>query len=61
MSRGKQAFKQRDITRAAKGAAKAGLNVTRVEIDKKTGNIIVFTGAGVVGEPPTVNEWDDVG
>ena len=60
MSRGAYNFKQGDLTRALRGAAKAGVNVSRVEIDKKTGNIILFTGAGVVGEAPTGNEWDDV-
>jgi hypothetical protein len=59
MSRGRHAFKQGDVTKAVKGAVKAGVSVSRVEIDKKTGNIILFTG-----EPPpsaaTGNEWDDV-
>jgi len=60
MSRGRHAFKQGDVTKAVRGAVKAGVSVSRVEIDKKTGNIILFTGAGVVGEAPTGNEWDDV-
>ena len=50
MSRGAQTFKQGDVTKALKGAVNAGLSVKRVEIDKKTGNIILFTGA----ETPTV-------
>jgi nickel-dependent lactate racemase len=57
MSKGRHAFKQGDITKAARGAVKAGLNVQRVEIDK-SGKIVVFVG----GEPPSAqtNEWDDV-
>jgi hypothetical protein len=58
MSRSAQTFKQGDVTKAAKGAVKAGLNVQRIEIDKKTGNIIVFTGNMPVEEQS--NEWDAV-
>ena len=48
MSRGAQTFKQGDFTRALKGAVKAGLDVKRAEIDKKTGNIILlFAGAEI--------------
>jgi hypothetical protein len=43
MSRGAQRFTQSDITRAPKGAADAGLNVQRVEIERD-GKIVVFTG-----------------
>jgi hypothetical protein len=43
MSRSAQPFTQGDITRAVKGAVKAGLNVQRFEIDRD-GKIVVFTG-----------------
>jgi hypothetical protein len=43
MSRGAQKFKQGDVTKALKGAVKAGLNVQRVEIDRD-GKIVMFTG-----------------
>ena len=43
MSRSAQSFTQGDITRAVKGAVKAGLNVQRFEIDRD-GKIVVFTG-----------------
>jgi hypothetical protein len=43
MSRRAQPFTQFDVTRAAKGAVKAGLTVQRVEIDRE-GKIILFTG-----------------
>ncbi len=41
MSREKSAFRERDVTRAAKAIAKAGLPVARVEIDKE-GKIVVI-------------------
>jgi hypothetical protein len=43
MSRGAHTFKQGDLTRAVKGAVKAGLSVQRVEIDP-TGKIVLVTG-----------------
>jgi hypothetical protein len=43
MSRGAQTFRQGDVTKALKGAVKAGLKVERVEIDRD-GKIVVFTG-----------------
>jgi hypothetical protein len=47
-------FKQIDVTRAAKGALAAGLEVGRVEIDHE-GKIVV-----VVGKSETIrlNDWD---
>jgi hypothetical protein len=54
MSRGIQAFKQTDITKAIRAAQKAGLDVQRFEIDR-AGKIIVIaeraaiTHAGLVG------------
>jgi hypothetical protein len=57
MSRGAQTFKQGDVTKALKGAVRAGLKIKRVEIDK-SGKIILFTGAA--GEPMSANEWDEV-
>jgi len=44
MSRGPQTFKQRDVTRALKGAAAAGIDVRRVEIDRE-GKIVVIASA----------------
>jgi hypothetical protein len=39
-------FKQRDVTRAVRAAKAAGLPVHRVEIDPRTGCIVIDTGAG---------------
>jgi hypothetical protein len=59
MSRGAQTFTQFDVTKAIKGAVKAGLDVKRVEIE--AGKIVVFTGKP--DEPQKAepaNEWDTV-
>jgi hypothetical protein len=53
MSRGAQKFTQSDITRAAKGAVNAGLNVLRVEIGTD-GRIMV-----IVGKPSKYPEIED--
>jgi len=45
---GKQActFRQTDLTRAVRGAVAGGIKVSRVEIDKTTGNIILVAENG---------------
>lgn len=43
MSRGPSTFRQNDLTRAIRGARKAGVNVTRAEIGKD-GTIILVVG-----------------
>jgi hypothetical protein len=43
MSRYPQKFTEGDVTRAVRGAVKAGLNVQRYEINRE-GTIVVFTG-----------------
>lgn len=48
------AFKQVDITRAAKGVTKAGLAVGRVEVDRD-GKIVVLIGTA---EADDDNDWD---
>jgi hypothetical protein len=40
MSRGEQTFKQTDVTKALKGAEKAGLKVQRAEV-RKDGSILL--------------------
>lgn len=49
------AFKQIDITRAAKGALNAGLPVETIEIDRN-GRIVIKTKKSD-DDPPT-NDWD---
>jgi predicted aspartyl protease len=62
MSRGQQTFKQSDVTKALKATVKAGIAVSRVEIDKN-GKIVVVTANSedaVTGEKLEENEWDGV-
>jgi hypothetical protein len=61
MSRGAHSFKQGDVTKAIKGAVNAGLAVKRVQIDKRTSDIILFADHST--EPldaDTSNDWGDV-
>jgi hypothetical protein len=54
-------FTQADVTRAGRGAAKAGLNVTRIEVDRDSGKIIIIAGPEQTPPdqtPPDQNEWD---
>jgi hypothetical protein len=57
MSRGVQAFKRTDVTKAIKGAMNAGLAVKCVEIE--AGKIVVFASRPDKPSSPA-NEWDDV-
>jgi hypothetical protein len=55
MSRPVGTFKQGDIERAIRGAAKAGQRPSRVEIDR-AGTIVLVMG--VEPAAPTTNPWD---
>jgi hypothetical protein len=52
-------FRETEVTRAARAAEKAGLVISRVDVDPSTGRISV-----VVGKPgdaaAAVNPWDEV-
>lgn len=50
-------FKQVDLTRALKGAQKAGMQVGRIEIDPSGRIVIVSDASAPVGG---ANEWDEV-
>lgn len=54
MARGPLTFRQRDLVRALKGAKAAGLEISKVEIDKD-GKIIV-----VVGKPDTRTDMTEI-
>jgi len=50
-------FRQRDVTRAVKGAEAAGHPVSRVEIDN--GRIILILGLKQQPSNSEPNEWDE--
>lgn len=52
MSNRAATFKQVDVTRAVKGAVAAGLLVGRVEVDQRTGKIVIFS-AGAADDDAT--------
>lgn len=56
MSNRSATFKQVDVTRAVKGAVAAGLVVGRIEIDQRTGKIVIFSA--VAGPDDTANPCD---
>lgn len=60
MSRGVQSFKQGNVTKLVRGAAKGGMKVARVEV--VDGKIIVIGTLGAPGEAAVEphNEWDNV-
>ena len=53
MARGPLTFRQRELVRALKGVRAAGLEVSKVEIDKE-GKIVVIIGKS--DAPPDVRE-----
>lgn len=59
MPKGRAAFKQRDVTRAARAAMAAGLEVQRVEIDRD-GKVTLVTSkdAATVPADDPRRDWD---
>ena len=58
MSKGKQAFRRRDLTRAIKAVEAAGKEVARAEIDSVTGRIVLVIAMSGASPVDTTNEWD---
>jgi hypothetical protein len=56
MARGTVSFKERDLARALRGTAKAGLQPRRIEIGRD-GKIVVHLD-GQAETPQENNEWD---
>ena len=52
-------FKQRDVTRAARGVRAAGLDIAHVEINRD-GLIVVVPGKPSEAGTTQANEWDEV-
>ena len=59
MSRGAHKFKQGDITKALKGAEKAGLKVQRAEV-RTDGSIVLDFNRASPDLAAETNEWDSV-
>ena len=59
-SRPPSAFRQRDVTRAIRAAAAAGVDIARVEVTKAGTIVIVTTAAAEPAKQEDVNEWDRV-
>ena len=62
MARAPSAFRQQDVTRAVKAVVAAGLRVSGVKVDVKTGEIEVVTGESQAQDSSSreENEWDRV-
>jgi hypothetical protein len=63
MSRVPSNFRQRDVTRAAKALAAAGLNVAGVKINPQTGEMEFVIGNPTAQDSAPMqegNEWDRV-
>lgn len=54
MARGPLTFRQRDLVRAIKGAKAAGLDISRVEVDKD-GRIVV-----IIGKPDSPSDGREI-
>lgn len=62
MSRGPQAFRQRDLTKAVRAVLAAGIVVDAVRVEKD-GAIVVITGRPGENKKPkngALNEWDRI-
>ncbi len=57
MSRRSSSFRQIDVTRAMRGAFKAGLPVRRVEIDA-AGQIVVICSEDTPDQPESADGWE---
>lgn len=56
MARGSSGCKQRDITRALKGARDAGLEISRFEVDPE-GRIVVVAGSAQEEPATDFDRW----
>ncbi len=52
-------FRQRDVTRAIRGARAAGVEVARIELDKE-GRIVIVPAQAATTSEAKRNEWDEV-
>jgi hypothetical protein len=52
-------FKQRDVTKAVKAVAAAGMEIDRVEVGRD-GRIVIFTAKSSESSDGPANEWDEL-
>ena len=57
MARGPVTLKQADVKRALCGAVAAGVEVARVEIDTRTGTIVILTPRFITGPVGAYDAW----
>jgi hypothetical protein len=60
MTRGPSIFRQQDITKAIKGATKAGINIARIEVAKDGRIVIIPAAEGAQIGAGEENEWDRI-
>jgi hypothetical protein len=63
MSKGPQAFRRADLTRAIKGAVAAGIEIARAEIEPQSGKIVIVFGKSVASSTANSGElggWDHI-
>jgi hypothetical protein len=61
MGRGRSRFRQRELTRALKGARAAGIDITQFEIDYTNGRFLFVTTPSARTDKDSseeLNEWD---
>ena len=61
MARNPATFKEADLTRALKAVRKSGVSIARVEIDPKTGKIVLISGDAREASDEAVDTWAGVG
>jgi hypothetical protein len=52
-------FKQRDVTKALRAVAAAGMEIDRVEVGRD-GKIVIFTAQSSESSDGAANEWDEL-
>jgi hypothetical protein len=57
MEGGPATFKQADVKRALCGAVAAGVEVARVEIDPRTGTIVIMTPRATASRVDAYDAW----
>lgn len=60
MSANAQRFKKAEVARAIRAAVESGMPNPRVEVDPRTGKIVIMSGTPTTADSaPAANEWDN--